>query len=185
VAPARQPHGPNNGFTATTAPHTVLPPCRSHLHRLKKEHPPPPPVSSPFPPLPLRHHYAVVPPSLSHCEMPPWSLSEPPVTTLSSALTPGAPSTSVSVPSAASLLHHRRSPPLGLHRRGTRHSGEPSPLFGRQTGPSLRRLALRPLHRRPPFASRSDFTGKSPVPTGEKATPVSSRAKRLRWAGPL
>jgi hypothetical protein len=127
----------------------------------------PPPVSSPFPPLPLRHHYAVVPPSLSHCEMPPWSLSEPPVTTLSSALTPGAPSTSVSVPSAASLLHHRRSPPLGLHRRGTRHSGEPSPLFGRQTGPSPAGL----------LSGHSTVAHRSPA---DRISPASHQCRRGR-----
>jgi hypothetical protein len=60
-----------------------------------------------------------------------------------------------------------------------------SPLFGRKTGPSPHRLAPRPLHRRTPPASRPDFTGNSPLPTGEKVSPVSSRAKRLRWVGPL
>jgi hypothetical protein len=74
----------------------------------------------------------------------------------------------------------RRSPPpqRSLPVRST-------PLFGRQTGPSPHRLAPRPLHRRPPAAHLSDFTGNSPVPTGEKASPILSQAERLRWARPL
>jgi hypothetical protein len=73
------------------------------------------------------------------------------------------------VPSDAPLLHRSCSPPLGLRHRETPHSGEPSPLFGCQIDPPPYRLALRPLHHRPPIVDRPDFVGKSSVPKGEKA----------------
>jgi hypothetical protein len=156
----------------------LTPSFANRLQRLQMEQPfpPPPPVAATAPPRL---------PSLSHCEPPPRSPSEPPDTAPSSAPMPGAPSTSLPPPSATPLLHRCHSPPLNLHRCGTPRSGEPSPLFGRQTGLAPCRFGLRPLHRRPPAAGRSDFVGKSPVLTGEKASPVSSRAKRLRWAEPL
>jgi hypothetical protein len=111
----------------------------------------------------------------------------PVTTTSSSTSTPGAPSTTLLVPSAVPLLHHRRSPPLSLHHRGTPCSGEPSPLIGHQSDPPPCRLALRPLHRRPPAAGRPDFVGKSPVPTGEKTSPVaaSGRKAEMGWASPI
>jgi hypothetical protein len=142
-----------------------------------------PPVSSPFPPPPLRCHCAIVPPLLSRHETLPRSPSKLLDTALNSAPTSGAPSTSLSVPSSAPLLHRRRSPPLGLCHRGTPDSGEPSPLSSCQTGPSPRRLALRPLHRRPPAIGRPEFNGKSSVPMGEKTSLVSPRAERLYGLG--
>jgi hypothetical protein len=136
------------------------------------------PVEQPFPPPPLVA--ATAPPclpSLSRHEPPPWPPFEPPDTAPSSAPMPGCPSTSLPVPSAAPLLHHHRSQLLSLHRHGTPRSGEPSPLFGHQTRPPPYQRALRPLlHHHRPAAGRPDFADKSLVPTGEKASPISSRA---------
>jgi hypothetical protein len=133
-----------------------LPPlCRPRLHhRHRPRHPqsrtaicqPPPvaikgaplPISSTFPPPPLRHHCAIMPPSLSHHEMLPRPPSELPDTAPSFAPMLGAPSTPLPAPSATPLLHHHCSPPLGLRHRGTPRFGEPSPLFGHQTGLSPR-----------------------------------------------
>jgi hypothetical protein len=154
--------------------------CQPPLAAIKRT---PLPVSSPFPPPPLHRHCAPVPPSLSHRETPPQSPSKLPDTALSSAPTPGAPSTSLPTPSAAPLLHRHRSPPLGLRRHGTPLSGEPSPLFGHQTGLPPNRLALQPLHRRTPAAGRPNFTGKSPVPMGEKVSLLLPWVERLRGLG--
>jgi hypothetical protein len=88
-------------------------------------------------------------------------------------------------PSAAPLLQLRRSPLLCLRRCGTPCSGEPSPLFGRHTGLPPCRLALRPLHHRPTVAGRPNFTGTSPVPMGEKTSPVFSRKADMGWASPI
>jgi hypothetical protein len=133
-----------------------------------------PPMSSPFSSSSACcHHCAVMSPSLSHRKMPPLSPSELPDTTLSSTPTLVAPSSSLPAPSAATLLHHSHCPPLSLRLPGTPHSGEPSPLFGCQTSLPPCRLALRTLHRRPSAAGQPNFTGKSPVPKGEKTSPVS------------
>jgi hypothetical protein len=122
-------------------------------------------------------------PSLSHREPSSRSPSKPPDTTPSSAPTPGAPSTPLPAPSAANLLHHRRSPPLGLHRHGTPCSGEPSPLFSRQSGPPPCRLALRALHHRPPAGRILPASHR--CRRGRKPPLALPQAKRLRWAGPL
>jgi hypothetical protein len=123
--PTHQPHGPNNGTAVPTAFGPWLSPClptaspAAPTHRFRHPRPPPraaikrstlPPRGAPLSPSSTRcRHCTVVPPSLSHREMPPRSPSELPVTTLSSALTLGAPQTSLPAPSAAPPLHHRRS----------------------------------------------------------------------------
>jgi hypothetical protein len=76
-------------------------------------------VSSPFSSSACCCHCTVVSPLLSHHETQPRSPFELPNTVPSSTQTPGAPSTSLPVHSAAPLLHHRRSSLLGLHRCGT------------------------------------------------------------------
>jgi hypothetical protein len=94
----------------------AAPACRP-AHRFCHPRPPPraafkrsvPPRELPFSSSTHCRHYAIVPPSLSHHEMPHRSPSELPITALSSAPTPGAPPTSLPTPSAAPLLHHRRS----------------------------------------------------------------------------
>jgi hypothetical protein len=200
MGPPHQPHGLNNNATRANRGHR----CSVTLGIAVALSPPaatcaaifqlptaaikgaPLQMEQPFPPaLPVTATAPSHLPSLSCREPPPRFPSEPPDTSASSTPTPGAPSTSLPAPSARPLLHRCHSPLLGLHHRGTHHSGEPSPLFDCQTGPPPCRLALRPFDHRPPAASRPDFAGKSPVPTGEKASPVSSRAERLRWAGPL
>jgi hypothetical protein len=140
-------------------------------------------MEQPFPALSIAATALPCLPSLSHHEPSPRCPFEPLDTAPSSAPTLGAPSTSLLMPLAAPLLHHRRSLPLILCRCGTPRSGEPCPLFGHQTGLPHCWLSLRPLHRRPPAAGCLDFTGKSSVPMREKASPISPRAERLHGLG--
>jgi hypothetical protein len=97
-----------------------LPTISTNLnHRLERpSNGVPLPVSCTFPPPPLRYHCTVMPPSLSRHEMPARSPSKLPDTALSSTQTLGATSTSLPAPSAAPLLHHRRSSPAELSHRG-------------------------------------------------------------------
>jgi hypothetical protein len=144
--PTCQPHGLNNGAAVPTAfgpwplpcPPTTSSatptrrPTRRPTHRFCRPRPPPraafkrsaPPRELPFSSSAHCRHYAVMPPSLSHHETPPRSPSELPVNAPSSTSTSGAPPTSLPTPSAAPLLHHRRSSSVELS-----HHGQPVPAI--------------------------------------------------------
>jgi hypothetical protein len=106
-------------------------------------------VKNPFPP----------PPLCRHCTSCRATIVETPRTAPSSAPTPRAPSTPLSVPSAAPMLHHRRSPLLGLHRHGTPCSGEPlpprtpPPPNQSDTSPPNSSYCRCPPHHRAPWSS--------------------------------
>jgi hypothetical protein len=113
-------------------------PARRPAHRFCRPRPPPraafkrsaPPHELPFSSFACCFHCAIVPPSLSHREMMPRSPSELPVTTPSSAPTPGAPQTSLPVPSAALPLHHHLS-----SLAEPSHRGQPTPAILRPSRP--------------------------------------------------
>jgi hypothetical protein len=131
VGPTRQPHSPNNGAARAnrvwTTAAAALPPTASppppRYHSLTAAPSPsikgphrPPSSAALFPPPPLHCHCAIMSVSLSCHETLPWSPSKPLDTAPSFAPTLGAPSTSLPTPSAAPLLHHRRSTAIAPHR---------------------------------------------------------------------
>jgi hypothetical protein len=184
VGPARQPHGPNNGVVVPTAFGPRLPPCppmaswatpvRRPAHRFRRSQPPPraalkrtPPRGAPLSSSTHCRHYIVVPLSLSHCETPPRSPSELPVTALSSAPTSGAPRTSLLMPSAAPLLHHRRSSLAKLSHR-------------RQHAPAL----LRPSQPHPKHRSTKYILPNHSDPTGDPYSGLPPSLPHRRPASP-
>jgi hypothetical protein len=157
----------------TTSP---LPPCRPQSRRraalasngykrstpLREQ-----PFSSSAPSLPLRRHANIIEPPQTATPVPLRTSRHRPElrTDAGSSLDPLAGALSCSSAPPLSLPAAWFAPPWNPC------SDEPSPLLDRQSSPPPYRLALRPLHRRPPTAGRLDFAGKSPVLTGEKTSP--------------
>jgi hypothetical protein len=140
--PTCQPHGPNNGTAAPTTfgprllpcPPMASPAAPTHrpTHHFRRPRPLPraavkrsaPPHELSFSSSAHCRHCAVVPPSLSFHKMPSRSSSELSITASSSAPMPGAPLTSLPVPSATPPLHHCRS-----SLAEPCHHGQPAPVL--------------------------------------------------------
>jgi hypothetical protein len=165
-----------------------------------KHHPGPPPNSPSPPRAPHRRRELLRPPCWC-----PWLLLrsttavplQPNRATTDNPLQPSSdslnPTPSTVPPSASSST--ARTPPVTPTSTCRRLFPPPIPSAVEKTSsellPSLQLLnrsitppACSPATPLPP-TDRPDFVGNSPVPTGEKASPVLSRAERLRWARPL
>jgi hypothetical protein len=122
-------------------------------------------------------------PSLSHRETPPRSPTELPDTTSSSAPTPGAPTTSFPVSSAAPLLHRRRSLSLGLRHRGTpRPLALVSPLLSPASKPVRHPVDLLSGHSTAthrPAGFHWQVTG----PDGGEDLPCFTSGRKAPWVG--
>jgi hypothetical protein len=110
----------------------------------------------------------------SHREMPHWPPSKLPDTALSSAPTPGAPSTSLPAPSAAPLLHQRRSSPADQS-----HCGQPTSALLRPSQPHPKHRTAKyflPNHSDPaddPYSSLPPSYPHRRSPPPQRSLPVS------------
>jgi hypothetical protein len=133
------------------------------------------PVSCPFSSSAHCRHCAVMPPSLSRCEMPPRSPFELPVTALSSAPMSGAALTSLPAPSSAPLLHHHCSSPAEQS-----HHGHPAPAILRPSRPHPKHHTaeyILPDHSDPagdPYSSLPPSLPRRRSPLSQRSLSVSS-----------
>jgi hypothetical protein len=137
--------------------------------------------------------------SLSHCEQPLWSLSDPLDIAPSFALMPWVPSTTLPVPSTVPPCPHPRSPLLGLCHRGTPCSGEPLPPRTPQTSslsqrPPLTttvaelitghcRICTRSTAPAPSSAVAAFASAPPPRRHGSEVPYLSTLGQKAKWAG--